>query len=56
MADVVSQDALRAIGLTLIRSVLPTEKGVRLVGVTVSNFDAPAPVAEVISPQLFAVA
>jgi DNA polymerase IV len=56
MAAVVSQDALRAIGLTLIRSVLPTEKGIRLVGVTVSNFDTPAPGADNNSPQLFAVA
>jgi DNA polymerase-4 len=29
---------LREASLTLIRSVLPTEKGIRLVGVTVSNF------------------
>lgn len=33
-----SRDALRAAALTLIRSVLPTEQGIRLVGVTVSNF------------------
>lgn len=33
---------LRDASLALIRSVLPTEKGIRLVGVTVSNFDRPA--------------
>ncbi len=33
-----SQAALREAALTLIRSVLPTSKGIRLVGVTVSNF------------------
>jgi DNA polymerase-4 len=32
--------ALREASLSLIRSVLPVEKGIRLVGVTVSNFDA----------------
>lgn len=36
---VTSQEALRATSLALIRSVLPTEKGIRLVGVTVSNFE-----------------
>ncbi|MCW1430894.1 DNA polymerase IV [Novosphingobium sp. JCM 18896] len=34
-----SRDALRAASLALIRSVLPTPKGIRLVGVTVSNFE-----------------
>ncbi|WCT72651.1 DNA polymerase IV [Sphingomonas naphthae] len=34
-----TQQALRDASLALIRSVLPTEKGIRLVGVTVSNFD-----------------
>lgn len=34
-----SQQALRAASLALIRTVLPTEKGIRLVGVTVSNFE-----------------
>jgi DNA polymerase-4 len=33
---------LREASLALVRSVLPTEKGIRLVGVTVSNFDRPA--------------
>ncbi|TDW59889.1 DNA polymerase-4 [Novosphingobium sp. PhB55] len=32
---------LREASLALIRSVLPTDKGIRLVGVTVSNFDKP---------------
>jgi DNA polymerase IV len=35
-----SREALHAASLALIRSVLPTEHGIRLVGVTVSNFDA----------------
>lgn len=35
---VASRDALHAAALALIRSVLPTQKGIRLVGVTVSNF------------------
>jgi DNA polymerase-4 len=39
---VATQDALRDASLTLIRSVLPTEKGIRLVGVTVSSFDRAA--------------
>jgi len=38
-ALVTTQEALRDASLALIRSVLPTEKGIRLVGVTVSNFD-----------------
>jgi DNA polymerase-4 len=38
----VTSNALRDASLALIRSVLPTEKGIRLVGVTVSTFDAPA--------------
>ena len=33
------RDALREMSLSLIRSVLPTPKGIRLVGVTVSNFE-----------------
>ena len=35
-----SRDDLHAASLALVRSVLPTEKGIRLVGVTVSNFEA----------------
>jgi DNA polymerase IV len=54
-AAVATHDALRTASLALIRMVLPTEKGVRLVGVTVSNFDMPVPVADATSPQLFAV-
>ena len=38
-ALVTSHAALRAVSLALIRTVLPTEKGIRLVGVTLSNFD-----------------
>jgi DNA polymerase IV len=38
-AVVDTQEALRAVSLALIRSVLPTPKGIRLVGVTVSNFE-----------------
>ncbi len=34
------REALRDMSLSLIRSVLPTPKGIRLVGVTVSNFEA----------------
>jgi DNA polymerase-4 len=37
-----SQAVLREVSLGLIRSVLPTKKGIRLVGVSVSNFDAKA--------------
>jgi DNA polymerase-4 len=33
------QAALREASLALVRSILPTEKGIRLVGVTVSNFE-----------------
>ena len=40
---VASHAALRAASLDLIRSVLPTETGTRLVGGTVSNFGASAP-------------
>ncbi|WP_443026825.1 DNA polymerase IV [Sphingomonas sp. LT1P40] len=39
-ADAVRDDGqLRAASLTLIRSLFPVEKGIRLVGVTVSNFE-----------------
>jgi DNA polymerase IV len=37
-----SHDALRAVSRELIGLVLPPEKGIRLVGVTVSNFEAEA--------------
>ena len=38
---VATQEALHCSALKLIRSVLPAEKGIRLVGVTVSNFAEP---------------
>ena len=51
-ASVVDQPAqLRGASLDLIRSVFPPRKGIRLVGVTVSNFDAP--VAEDAALPLF---
>lgn len=37
-----TQEALRSASLALVRSVLPTPKGIRLVGVTISNFERPA--------------
>jgi DNA polymerase-4 len=37
-----SHEALRAASRELIGLVLPPEKGIRLVGVTVSNFEAEA--------------
>ena len=39
MAPISSQSMLREICLALVRGVLPTEKGIRLVGVSVSNFE-----------------
>jgi len=36
---VTSREALRSASRVLIRTLLPTEKGIRLVGVTISNFD-----------------
>ncbi len=44
-ASVSRHDELRDASLTLIRSVLPTETGIRLVGVTVSNFEDAADAA-----------
>jgi len=41
-APVTSREQLHAAAQALIRSVLPAEKGIRLVGVTVSNFEAVA--------------
>ena len=38
---VATQEALHCSALKLIRSVLPAEKGIRLIGVTVSNFAEP---------------
>lgn len=49
-----SLEALRTASLALIRTVLPTEKGTRLVGVTVSNFERP--VAQVEDLPLFETA
>ncbi|MCD2322882.1 DNA polymerase IV [Sphingomonas sp. IC-56] len=45
-----SKVALHAASLGLIRSVLPAEKGIRLVGVTVSNFEAREEMAAVELP------
>jgi DNA polymerase IV len=39
MTPVVSQSVLHEMSLSLVRSVLPTRKGIRLVGVSVSNFE-----------------
>jgi DNA polymerase IV len=47
---VASHDGLRSAALELIRSVLPPEQGIRLVGVTVSNFGDPPAAAEVELP------
>ncbi|SEJ87240.1 DNA polymerase-4 [Sphingomonas sp. OV641] len=40
---VADQALLRQASLDLVRSIYPPEAGIRLVGVTVSNFDVPAP-------------
>jgi DNA polymerase-4 len=40
---IASREALYDLSLSLIRSVFPPEKGIRLVGVTVSNFDGDEP-------------
>jgi len=45
-----TQEDLRAVSEALIRSVLPAAKGIRLVGVTVSNFDQPAKAIDDILP------
>ncbi|MCC2981135.1 DNA polymerase IV [Sphingomonas sp. IC4-52] len=42
---VADQAVLRQASLDLVRSIYPPETGIRLVGVTVSNFDVPAPEA-----------
>ena len=41
-AAIARHDLLRQASVELVRTLLPTAKGVRLLGVTVSNFD-PAP-------------
>jgi DNA polymerase-4 len=38
---VISQDHLRQSSLDLVRSLFPPAKGIRLAGVTVSNFEGP---------------
>lgn len=53
LASIVNTHAtLRDASLALVRSVLPADKGIRLVGVTVSNFEA-ATVAEAVALPLF---
>lgn len=49
---VTTHEGLRDAALELIRSVLPAEMGIRLVGVTVSNFAEPPATAEVELPIL----
>ena len=48
---ITSYAELRDVSLELIRSVLPADKAIRLVGVTVSNFETVS--AAVDEPQLF---
>ena len=36
---IASQDQLQRASIALVRTILPTAKGIRLLGVTVSNFD-----------------
>lgn len=43
-APVTSREALQSVSLTLIRTVFPPPKGIRLVGVTLSNFVDPSAV------------
>ena len=38
---VARRDLLRQLSVDLVRTVLPTPKGVRLIGVTLSNFERP---------------
>jgi DNA polymerase IV len=40
-ASIARHDLLRQSSIELVRSLLPTAKGIRLVGVTVSNFGPP---------------
>ena len=53
-APIASFAELRDVSLELIRSVLPAEKAIRLVGVTVSNFEQAGSTVE--EPQLFEAA
>lgn len=55
-AAVTTQETLRRLALELINSVLPPEKGIRLVGVTVSNFVQSASVSETDLPIFAEVA
>ena len=48
-ANVASQESLRDVSLELVRTVFPPSKGIRLVGVTLSNFERPEATA---APQL----
>ena len=45
-APIDSRDRLHEVALSLIRSVFPPAKGIRLVGVTLSNFRSPELSAE----------
>ena len=40
-AIVTSQETLRNVSVSLVRTVLPSAKGIRLVGVTLSSFERP---------------
>lgn len=48
---IATADTLRSLALDLVRSVLPAEKGIRLVGVTVSNFGEPTATSEMSLPM-----
>jgi DNA polymerase IV len=51
-AAVARHDLLRQVSVELVRTILPTQKGIRLLGVTVSNFSQP-PAAAVDELPLF---
>lgn len=53
-AAIADQALLRQASLDLVRSIYPPESGIRLVGVTVSNFEAPAAQEEAPALPLFA--
>ena len=53
-AAIADQSLLRQASLDLVRSIYPPESGIRLVGVTVSNFEAPAAEEEAPALPLFA--
>lgn len=48
---VATADTLRSLALDLVRSVLPAAQGIRLVGVTVSNFGEPHESSDVLLPM-----